>query len=82
VKFGAPVTTEANLAGADEWTRLLEERLAATMDALATESQSRDAGAFQPLVSGRAGIGGPYDLWRTARARFRGENFDAQHAPL
>jgi 1-acyl-sn-glycerol-3-phosphate acyltransferase len=82
VKFGATVTAEPHLAAdAKEWTLLLEQRLAATMDALALESQSRDANAFQALMNGSAGIGGPYDLWRTARARLRGESFDPQHSP-
>ena len=40
---------------------------------------SREPSRFEPLVSGDAGIGGVYDLWRRAKALVRGERFKPQH---
>ena len=50
-----------------------------TMDQLAADALSRDPARFEPLVSGAAGIGGIYDLWRRAKALVRGEQFQPQH---
>ncbi len=49
------------------------------MDGLAGEAIARDPAAFQPLVTGRVGVGGVYDLWRRAQARLRGERFSPAH---
>lgn len=61
------------------WTALLERRLTATMDDLAAEAMARDRAAFDRLLRGQAGIGGLYDLWRRARAAWRGEDFHPEH---
>ena len=34
---------------------------------------------FTVLLSGRAGVGGPYDWWRRFRSWLRGERFDPSH---
>jgi 1-acyl-sn-glycerol-3-phosphate acyltransferase len=80
VAFGQP------LAGSDLATLSRQDRLAAleqaltdTMDHLAADAVSRDASRFMPLIEGRQGIGGIYDLWRGLKARVRGERFDPGH---
>jgi len=62
-----------------EYTALLATRLEATQDALAQEAIYRDRQAFQVLLSGKAGIGGVYDLWRRLRALIYGERFQREH---
>ena len=76
--FGAPLQADParNVAG---WTSMLEQSLEAAMNALATESLSRDPARFHQLLRGRAGVGGIYDLWRHAIAVARGRRFDAHH---
>jgi 1-acyl-sn-glycerol-3-phosphate acyltransferase len=80
VAFGRPVpAAELNGLSRQERAAALEAALAATMDRLAADAISRDPGRFLPLVEGRQGIGGIYDLWRGLRARLRGERFDPGH---
>lgn len=77
-RFGPP------LSGAGDpglWSERMAEALTETLDALASDAQSREPARFQALVTGSAGVGGVYDLWRAARARWRGEAFDPRHAP-
>ena len=62
-----------------EWTALLERRLEAVQNALATDSIRRNREAFETQLSGRAGVGGAYDLWRAIKAKLRGEAFHAEH---
>jgi len=80
VRFGEPVEA-ADLFGcnAGESTRLLESRLLATQEALAQESIRRDPTDFDIVLSGRAGVGGVYDLWRRMRAWMHGRSFDPHH---
>lgn len=82
-RFGAPIDSGAHpdLTQA-EWQALLESRLTETMDQLADAARARDAAAFLPLLAGRTGIGGVYDLWRRARALMRGEAFDPSHGAV
>ena len=61
------------------WTRLMEDALTEVMDGLAQASASRDPGAFHTLLSGRAGMGGPYDAMRRVRAAVSGQAFSARH---
>lgn len=77
-RFGEPVFLSEKRAPA-EWTALLEERLAATQDALAAEALSRDPDRFEALIGGHAGVGGIYDVWRRLRAGLRGERFRPEH---
>ncbi|MEP7250044.1 MAG: lysophospholipid acyltransferase family protein [Spartobacteria bacterium] len=60
----------------------LTERLAATQAGLATAVQRRQPNEWEMLLRTRSGVSRPYDLWRWARARLRGEAFRADHAPL
>jgi 1-acyl-sn-glycerol-3-phosphate acyltransferase len=57
----------------------LEDRLAATLDQLSPDVQSRDPGRFHTILEGRAGIGGIYDQWRRLSATLRGRTFDPSH---
>jgi len=82
VRFGESVEVRREHAGAFEpayWTRLFEEKLSATQDALAGESQRRDPDDFQRILRGGAGQGGIYDWWRMFRAKLRGEPFNREH---
>jgi 1-acyl-sn-glycerol-3-phosphate acyltransferase len=80
VRFGTPVPAEAYLDyDAAAWTNLLAAQLQATQEALAEDACERDPEMFEVLLSGRAGIGGVYDVWRSWRARLRGETFRKSH---
>lgn len=78
VRFGPPIEGGVR-RGVAEWNALLEDELTRTMDALAAESIARDPALFQPLLRGRAGVGGIYDLYRRARAAAAGRRFDPSH---
>ena len=78
VRFGEPIVI-AQGRDADGWTSLFENKLEATQDALALESQRRDPDAFQLILRGRAGQGGVYDWYRAAKAKLRGEEFVRTH---
>jgi hypothetical protein len=78
---GSPITS-ASLSGIGpkECTALIAGGLERAMDTLAVEAQTRDPEKFQPLVQGKAGVGGVYDLGRRARALFTGRRFRADHS--
>lgn len=78
-RFGEPVDVEDVGMRAADWNTLLTERLAEAQDLLAEDAKSRDLARFDTLLSGDAGVGGVYDLWRRVRARFRGERFRREH---
>ena len=82
VRFGEPVEirpTHNAAFDAKYWTKLFEEKLTATQDALATEAQDRNPVDFQMVLRGGAGQGGIYDLWRSFKAKLRGETFRKEH---
>lgn len=80
-RYGKPIRV-ADHPGLDgkAWTRLIEDALTHTLDALNADAVSRDPGRFDTVLGGRAGVGGVYDLWRRAKALVRGERFDPSHA--
>ena len=78
-RFGTPLAVRGAEHSAEEWTRLAEQALAATQDALSVDAVSRDPRRFETLIGGKVGIGGIYDLWRRLKALFRGERFQAAH---
>ena len=85
LRFGTPLeVTTANRRAHDPegWTRELEGRLEATMDALAADARARDPEKFLNLLAGRAGVGGVYDAWRRLKAAVRGRPFDPRHGRL
>ena len=82
VRFGEPVEIRPphRAAGdAKSWTTLFEDKLAATLDALAVEAQRRRPDDFQIVLRGGAGQGGVYDWWRSLKARWHGEAFTKEH---
>jgi hypothetical protein len=76
-RFGTPM--ESGSGTVEEWNGRLEAALTDTMDRLAADGMTRDPARFEPLLSGEAGVGGVYDLWRRAKALVRGERFQPQH---
>ena len=62
-----------------EWHALFTRSLQVTVDALSEKVQQRRASSFEPLFAGRAGVGGVYDLWRAAKARFHGKHWQPEH---
>lgn len=82
-RFGAAIDLAAEPERTTrEWTRMLEQRLEDTMDALAADAESRDPGRFETVLAGRAGIGGVYDGWRRLRAWLSGRSFSAAHGDV
>jgi 1-acyl-sn-glycerol-3-phosphate acyltransferase len=80
VAFGQPMRLgESNGRSADEWTDVLARGLETAQDRLAAAALSRDPTRFAPLLAGRVGVGGVYDIVRRVRAFLRGERFDASH---
>jgi 1-acyl-sn-glycerol-3-phosphate acyltransferase len=80
-RFGEPTMIERGReSSAGEWVERIESNLAATQDALMGDALSRNAGAFETLVTGKAAIGGLYDRWRGLSAWLRGERFQAEHS--
>lgn len=87
VRFGEPVSlrgpeAEALRSRGDEGRELLARRLEDTQDALALEARARRETAFDTLLSGAAGPGGVYDLWRRAKAWIRRERFEPEHGSV
>jgi 1-acyl-sn-glycerol-3-phosphate acyltransferase len=77
-RFGAPLFAEAG-RGTAAWLVALTEALTETMDALAADAAAQDPERFECILAGRAGIGGVYDVWRRARAAWRGERLRLSH---
>lgn len=80
--FGAPLEGAA-LAAMDRDARAaaLVGALEATMDRLAADAIARDPARFRPVLRGREGMGGTYQLWRRLGALARGRRFDPRHDP-
>ncbi len=64
-----------------EWSQALESALTQTMDQLAAASATRNPANFIRLHAGTAGVGGPYDAYRRARAFAAGQPFTPRHEP-
>lgn len=84
VRFGEPVDLQGPegpilRSRGEEGRELLTRRLEETQDALARDVRAREEAAFDTLLTGSAGPGGVYDLWRRFKARWRGERFDPAH---
>lgn len=84
IAFGAPLFTQnhRDSCGADDWTSAIEQALTDAQDALAAAAQRRDAAEWEPIFAGRSGTTPLYDLWRRARATWRGEHFRPEHSTL
>jgi len=82
VRFGEVVAVNHKISPQQtpaEWTNYLQGRMQANQDALAAEVVRRNPADFEMVLRGGAGQGGVYDLWRSLKARFRGEAFDKEH---
>ena len=79
--FGPPVqpTAPDGDRTVADWQQALETALTNTMDALQAASTTRDPTRFRRLHNGTAGIGGPYDAYRRARAYAAGRPFTPRH---
>ncbi len=83
VSFGRPVVIDSNhRLSFDETTLLFETALTSEQDQLAAAAQRRDPREWTTLMSGRAGVGGVYQMWNRARARLRGERYHPAHSNL
>ena len=81
-RFGEPMLIgRRRKLSARRWVELIEADLTATQDALKADALSRNAAAFETLLTGKVAIGGIYDRWRKSRAWLRGKNFRAEHGP-
>ena len=78
LRFGKPIAAAAGRS-LEAWDALLADRLTETMDLLAQDSMSRDPARFRSVLSGRAGVGGVYDVWRRLQAVVRGERPQLEH---
>ncbi|MGI8432133.1 MAG: lysophospholipid acyltransferase family protein [Chthoniobacterales bacterium] len=58
------------------------DQFAPTQARLAAAAQRREPNEWEILVRGRSGVGWSYDLWRSLRARLRGERFVREHSEL
>jgi 1-acyl-sn-glycerol-3-phosphate acyltransferase len=81
--FGEPMDLAAlPKRSAAQWQTVLTDQLTQTMDALAKRAQQRDANAWDLLLSSQVGTTAIYDLWRAARARWRGQRFRRAHGEM
>ena len=64
---------------AAQWTAKLANALEITQDKLAEDVIARRRENYEVVLAGGAGVGGVYDLWRQAKAWFRGEKFRPEH---
>jgi 1-acyl-sn-glycerol-3-phosphate acyltransferase len=79
-RFGPSLIVDpATPRSVDEWQSLLDQAMTATQDGLAEEAIRRDPSAFEVLLSGQAGVGGVYDVWRRFKAWLSGRRFRPQH---
>ena len=78
VRFGQPIKS-SDLQLVWHKPEFFEAALSDTMNALAADSIQRNHNRFRIVVSGKAGIGGIYDVWRRLKANLRGRNFRAEH---
>ena len=77
-RFGPPLSL-GPAGRIDDWTARIEQGLQDAQDALAEDALSRDSSRFETLLSGAAGVGGVYDLWRRVKSAATGKTFVAEH---
>ena len=77
--FGAPLRCHGRDQSKEEWQQLLQQRLSETQSTLAEISIQRATSHLQVLAAGAAGVGGPYDAFRRARAWITGDKFNRRH---
>ncbi|MFL6450678.1 MAG: lysophospholipid acyltransferase family protein [Bryobacteraceae bacterium] len=78
--FGEPIEIRDGRAkAAAEWTRNFALSVERTQDHLAQRVKTGQESHFEELLSGAAGVGGVYDLWRGMKSYARGKRFRAEH---
>lgn len=79
LRFSEPIGVATETWSKTQWHEHLTQSLRRTQAELAAEIQQRDLNCFRPLTSGKAGVGGLYDMARRLRSLARGERFQAEH---
>lgn len=79
VCFGFPVIASGHTATAAEWSARFTRSLQDTTDCLSEKVQLRDPRMFEPLLEGKAGVGGVYDVWRASIAKLQGKRWQPEH---
>ena len=77
-RFGPPISL-AEPHDPDAWTATIEQALQDSQDALSKAAISRDPSRFETILSGGAGVGGVYDLWRRFKSAALSKRFVAEH---
>ena len=78
--FGKPMEiSNGQTRTAADWTRIFEQRVEDTQDYLAERVKTGQEDYFEELLSGAAGVGGVYDVWRAVKSYARGKRFRAEH---
>jgi 1-acyl-sn-glycerol-3-phosphate acyltransferase len=78
--FGHPILADSGQERSPaEWNLIFSQAVESTCDVLSARVQLRDPAMFEPLIEGRAGVGGIYDLWRVSKARIQGKSWQPEH---
>jgi hypothetical protein len=78
--FGEPIeVADGQSKSALDWTHTFALAVENTQNALAERVKTRQESHLQELLSGSAGVGGVYDMWRAAKSYARGKRFRAEH---
>ena len=78
--FGEPIEVrDGQSRTAADWTRTFALSVENTQDYLAERVKTGQEGYFEELLSGAAGVGGVYDMWRALKSYARGKRFRAEH---
>ena len=78
IQVGQPKRFEAGMSTGEIENSLLSGMVSA-QDALASLAMARSAGAFETVLSGKAGVGIAYDIWRRMVAMVKGRRYQAEH---
>ena len=78
IRIGPPMPLGSERS-AKEWNSALTQSLTETMDALATNSMSRDPSRFETFLCGKRGVGGMGERLGRLKARLLGRQYEAAH---
>ncbi len=80
IRFGEPLRpSEHTGVSKQNWAHLLTDSLRKTQRQLAADCIGRDASKFAPVLRGRSGAGGLYDVMRAIKSRATGKRFRPEH---
>ncbi|WP_263356335.1 lysophospholipid acyltransferase family protein [Acidicapsa ligni] len=83
VNIGEPLEiADGGMEDARTWTNLLSYAMSATLDELTMLAVERDPDAFEVMLSGSAGIGGIYELWKRFTCAVTGRPYHHDHGSL